>query len=412
MIYTRIFQEGIPLLLQLNEKGLEFDQLLSRALEISASKPDISREDTGFPDSYLTLALYRLNSILTRIVYLDDQRFNLFHEYKLAPPCAPSDVIPGHRLCRVLDAARSLAEPENVIGVGHFLRAIVTLSLDEPAWEYMGGTFHNTFSVETLLWGLGHSAWTSLQEAPEVVGILETLSAREPINDQQYMLTAERGRIIFRPISILDPYRMADKAHPRNRLGVLTHFSDGYSTFRPTHIMELEDLINNQRTKESDLQSFFERNPNLMRLWEYRDVYPEVYLTREEDGDLIPDFILVDPDLQKAMIIDLKLPQQRIVVGTKNRRRLSAPVQEARSQLLRYRDWFEESHNRTNIKERFGMQIYRPRLGVIIGRGDEFVSEFERQQIVSDNKDIEIVTYDDVVELAKRRLMLIQRAPR
>lgn len=155
MMYKRTFREGIPLLQQLKKNGLEFDQLLMRALEISASNPDISPEDTGFPDSYLTLALYRLNSILTRIVHLDDQRFNLFHEYKFAPPCAPSAVIPGRRLCEVLDVARNLAGPGFIIGVGHFLSAIVTLSLDEPAWEYMGSTIHNTFSVETLLWFRG-----------------------------------------------------------------------------------------------------------------------------------------------------------------------------------------------------------------------------------------------------------------
>lgn len=149
-----------------------------------------------------------------------------------------------------------------------------------------------------------------------------------------------------------------------------------------------------------------------MRLWGHRDVYPQVYLTREEDGDLIPDFLMIDHDLQKAMIVDLKLPQQGIVVGTKNRKRFSAPVQEARSQLVRYRDWFEESNNRAKIKDRFGMQIYRPRLAVIIGRRDEFTSEFERQQLASDNSDIEVVTYDDVLEFAKRRLLLVQNAPR
>ena len=61
------FAQGKPLLLKLAEKGLEFDQLLQRELEVSASNPDIEPEDDGFPDSYLTLALYRLNTTLTRV---------------------------------------------------------------------------------------------------------------------------------------------------------------------------------------------------------------------------------------------------------------------------------------------------------------------------------------------------------
>jgi hypothetical protein len=125
---------------------------------------------------------------------------------------------------------------------------------------------------------------------------------------------------------------------------------------------------------------------------------------------VIPDFILVDPELQNSMILDLKLPTKRVVVGTKNRRRISAPVQEARSQLLRYRDWFEDRHNRLKLKERFGMEIYRPRIGVVIGRRSGFADEFEHQQIASDNSSIEVITYDDILEFAKRRISLIRRA--
>jgi hypothetical protein len=71
------FAQGKPLLRQMRDQGLEFDQLLRRALEASASNPDIDPEDEGFPDSYLTLALYRLNTTLTRVVDLDESRYNL-----------------------------------------------------------------------------------------------------------------------------------------------------------------------------------------------------------------------------------------------------------------------------------------------------------------------------------------------
>jgi hypothetical protein len=105
------FEQGKPLLAQLESYGLEFDQKLSRALEVSASRPDIEPEDQGFPDSYLTLALYRLNTTLTRLVKLDEGRLNIFHKYELAPKCNPTEVVPGERLCLVLTEAASLVQP-------------------------------------------------------------------------------------------------------------------------------------------------------------------------------------------------------------------------------------------------------------------------------------------------------------
>ena len=54
-----LFRRGRPLLSGLARNGLEFDQRLLRALEVSASRPNLKPEDSGFPDSYLTLALYR-----------------------------------------------------------------------------------------------------------------------------------------------------------------------------------------------------------------------------------------------------------------------------------------------------------------------------------------------------------------
>jgi hypothetical protein len=137
-----------------------------------------------------------------------------------------------------------------------------------------------------------------------------------------------------------------------------------------------------------------------------------VILTREEDGDLIPDFILLDSDLQKSMILDLKLPTKKIVVGTKNRKRYSAPVMEARAQLRRYQGWFDESRNRKKIKEEFGIEVYRPRLAVVIGRKAHFEDELQRQQLRSDWNDIDVVTYDDILEQAKRRLILIESSRR
>jgi len=211
------FNTQEPLFSQLSRLGIELDQKLRRAFEVSASRPDLNPEDVGFPDSYVTLALYRLNSILTRCVYLDESRHNLFHDYLLAPPCRAEEVIPGQRFALVFDKAIELAGDSKTIGVGHDLRAVVSLTIDhepEPAYWFPGQVLHNTFSAETLLWGLGYTAWTSLRSAPEVQSLLEIIEHREPTEDSQYLLAIEKDRLVFRPTSILDAYSLQPISHP------------------------------------------------------------------------------------------------------------------------------------------------------------------------------------------------------
>lgn len=410
------FKQGKPLLAQLKSHGLEFDQKLTRALEVSASQPDIEPEDKGFPDSYLTLALYRLNTTLTRLVELNEDRFNLFHEYKLAPKCDPTKVVPGNRLCLLLTEAARLAEPGKTIGAGHFLRAIAAVTRqygEEPAYGFENQVLHSTFSIETLMWGLGYHAWTPLSDAPKVRELFSAIEEREPTEDFQYLMAVERGRIVFRPTSILDPYFIeTESGIGRPGLAVLTHFKEQYACVTPSELMELEDLINNQRAREDDIQRFFEKHSQFFRRWDHRDVFPHVFLTREDDGPLIPDFLLVDPEAQRATIVDLKLPQAKLVRRQKNRDRFSSAVTEARAQLLEYRDWFEERGNRERLKERLGIEIYRPLLGVVIGSSSEFRDAFDRQKLMATIPDVEIVTYDDIITSAQRRLALIRSAKR
>jgi len=413
---TSFFRKNEPLLAEARRNGFELDQRLMRALQVSASRPKLHPEDFGFPDSYLTMGLYRLNSILTRLVDLDDAGYNVFHDYRLAPPCSPEEVVPGNRLSWVLETAAKLAAPGTTIGVGHFLRAVVSLTLDheaEPAYGFPGQVIHNTFSAETLLWGLGYTAWTPVSEAPEIREILNALDGRYPIDDTPYLLALEGNKLVFRPASVLNPYQMQrDSGTSVERVAVLTHLHDQYAASTVDEILELEDLINNPRVEERQLQRFFEDHPHFLRLWDQREIHPQVFLTREDEGSLVPDFLLLDRELQRATIVDLKLPSANIVVRKRNRDRFSALISEARVQLLGYRDWFEDANNRRRLKERFGMEIYRPRLGMVIGRSEYFQDEFDRQRLASQNPDVEIVTYDDILRHAQRRLALVKDATR
>lgn len=414
-----MIEGGKPLLRQLRKLGLELDQLLSRALEISASRPDLDPEDRGFPDSYLTLALYRLNTTLTRTTTLDESRLNLFHDYKLAPPCPVERVVPGDRLAWILTRAASAAAPGKTIGVGDYLKAIVEISLDEEpedagVYGFPGQVMHQTFSVETFLWGLGYSAWTPVEKAPEVGDLLRSLGGREQVQDYQYLMSFdENRRLVLRPTSILDPCSVLESSGKAlSGLGLITHFQDQYCAVRPSQLLELEDLINDQRVKESDLQTFFERHPQFFRVWDFRDVYPHVYLTREGEGPLVPDFLLVNPDTNQTTVLDLKLPSARLVARKPNRNRFASAVEEARAQLLEYRDWFEDRHNREKLKDSMGLEIFRPRLGVVIGSSAEFRDALDRQKLASRFPDVEVFTFDDLLRRAQQRVVLINSAPR
>jgi hypothetical protein len=97
---------------------------------------------------------------------------------------------------------------------------------------------------------------------------------------------------------------------------------------------------------------------------------------------------------------------------TKNRHRFSSAIEEAQAQLLEYRDWFEDRGNRQLLQQSLGMKIYRPQLGVVIGTSAEFRTAFDRQKLVSRYPNIEVMTYDDILTHAQRRLALVKSAQR
>lgn len=164
---------------------------------------------------------------------------------------------------------------------------------------------------------------------------------------------------------------------------------------------------NEPKTKEQTLQKFFERYPHFFRRWDYREVCPHVYLTRDDEnqGPLIPDFILTNRDAMEAFVVDLKLPSAKIVRNQRNRRRFSACVLEAKAQLLEYSRWFEHRLHRERLREIIGMSIYRPQLAVVIGRSDDFTDELDRQRLR--DSEVSIVTYDDILEMARRRMRIL-----
>jgi hypothetical protein len=169
-------------------------------------------------------------------------------------------------------------------------------------------------------------------------------------------------------------------------------------------IQEFEELIGNGDTNEAMLQDFFEHYPHFLQGIEYADVYPQVVLEREEEGNLIPDFLLRPLASHYVDVLDLKLPTERLIVGGKDRKRFGAAVQSAIAQVREYRDYFERSEYREKLRSKYGISAYRPKCIVVIGTRPSEIPEEKLRQLLDDvPRYLSIMTYDDLLTRMKEQ---------
>ena len=127
-----------------------------------------------------------------------------------------------------------------------------------------------------------------LKDMPELRRVIEALGQVQlQADDFQYALCIEKGEIVFRATSVLAdfPMRVSDGSMVGNR-GLLTHLKERFGVFTPDEIAELEDLLGKPKSIEGDFQRFFESHPHFFRRWDYREVYPQVYLPRSNEQSI------------------------------------------------------------------------------------------------------------------------------
>jgi cold shock CspA family protein len=229
--------------------------------------------------------------------------------------------------------------------------------------------------------------------------------------------------------SVVDPDESLGVALIGNQLRLITIQADGTVRFLDPHnnchrllylvsletygwkslIEELEDLINRPQVSESQLQEFFERNPDFLCGDIYESARSHIVLQRPDAGPLIPDFALKPPN-ENALcdLLELKLPRAKLLVGQSNRKRLSAALLEACAQLREYRDYFESRANRQAIEEIYGLRFFRPRMMVIIGKRSEYMAS-DLRKAEGDIPQLSITTYDDLLERARARMRRIKK---
>lgn len=171
-------------------------------------------------------------------------------------------------------------------------------------------------------------------------------------------------------------------------------------------IRAFEVLLNDSGTKERHLQKFLESHPNFLTGLNYSNVYSQLVLEREDGTSLRPDFMLEPYDDTWCDILDIKLPNQAIIIGRNDRATLAAGIHEVAAQLREYAAYFEEEKHRKFVREKYGLRVYKPRLIAVVGRDMRQMSDPEIRRAMTAYDDLQVMTFDQLVKHAKGRLLI------
>jgi len=173
-------------------------------------------------------------------------------------------------------------------------------------------------------------------------------------------------------------------------------------------ISDFERLINKQGLKEkNNLQSYLEANPEFLFFGtRYKKIHPRIVLKREGKTDLIPDFLLERVTDEYCDILDIKLPDKRVLVGQDERRRFSHDVEDAIAQVSEYREYFDDPRNRENIQKTQQIKILKPNILVLIG--DSKNIDIEDLIRIRDRRKDGVVTYSELIRQMKALLDVLK----
>lgn len=179
---------------------------------------------------------------------------------------------------------------------------------------------------------------------------------------------------------------------------------DGGASIKESSIKEFELLLSSSAGKESDIQHFFENNPEFLAGGDYISIRPHLILQPEEIGNRIPDFFAEPLDTYYGDLIEIKKPDCKLITMRANgsRVRFTQQVRDSISQLLEYRRIIEQAGVRKKLLNRYGVRGYRPKMLLVIGR-DWGLRNVDNLQSLEEElpNGLEMLTYDAILERAK-----------
>jgi len=162
------------------------------------------------------------------------------------------------------------------------------------------------------------------------------------------------------------------------------------------------ELAGNKKTSEPTITKFLSLKENqfiLSMAFLARSVHYQLSCEwqSEEKNALEPDFFVVHPN-GYADIVEFKLPDLKssTVTGRANRETFSAEINSYISQTRVYSTYFDDPNNRMWFEANYGFQVHHPKRILVLGRRSDFSND-EWRELVADYRDIEIITYDDLV---------------
>lgn len=181
----------------------------------------------------------------------------------------------------------------------------------------------------------------------------------------------------------------------------------GAGLIRWSDIEAFESLINRSDVTELDLQLFFEKHPRFLLGAQYQRLHSQVVLVNDDGQELIPDFFAERVGTSFADIIELKKPSEKLVVGPTNRRGLASSITRALNQVRVYRNYFDDANRRRLFHRHYGFEAFRPVITVVIGRSSDYLNHMERIVIEDEYRNLELLTYDDILLRAKQLAITI-----
>jgi hypothetical protein len=163
------------------------------------------------------------------------------------------------------------------------------------------------------------------------------------------------------------------------------------------------EFFGDSSNSEPEITSFLARDNNKFILkmgFMGTGIFEEVLCEwqSEKRDNIKPDFFVLRAN-GYADILEFKLPniKSKSIVGKNNREHFSSELNTYIAQTRVYATYFEDPNNRKWFEGKYGFKVYKPKRYLIVGRRNDFNSD-EWIEIKADYDNLEIITYDDLVD--------------
>ncbi|EMA6356448.1 DUF4263 domain-containing protein [Salmonella enterica] len=171
------------------------------------------------------------------------------------------------------------------------------------------------------------------------------------------------------------------------------------------------ELWGNKGTDETTITRFLKDDENkfiLTMQFGVKDIYPELRCPEicSQRGSIRPDFFIKKTN-DICDIVEFKLPRLKnpIVVGNKNRRKFSILFSTYLAQAKAYVRYFSNENNRGSVYKIHGLQVENHKVTIVVGRCCD-INTTEIREIMSEHTDINLISYDDLVDAVVAQLYM------